>query len=173
LKNCPPKKEADLRKLLNKGEIKMNDIEKIKKLREITGAGVMEVKEVLEEAKGDLAKAEKELMSRVGAKAAKKSDRNAGDGLIYSYIHNTGKIGSLLHMACETDFVAKTEDFKNLCKDIAMQVITDEYDSVEALLKADYMRDPSKKVQDIITEATAKLGEKLELKKFTKFSVNE
>ncbi len=151
----------------------MKDIKKIKQLREYTGAGVMEVKQALEKNNGDLEKAKKELMKKVSAKAAKKADRVAGDGLVYSYIHLNGKLGSLIHMACETDFVAKTDDFQNLCKEVAMQVCTEDIDNVKDLLKAEYMRDASKTVGDLITEATAKLGEKIELKKFIKYSISD
>ena len=151
----------------------MKDIKKIKQLREYTGAGVMEVKQALEKNNGDLEKAKKELMKKVYAKAAKKADRVAGDGLVYSYIHLNGKLGSLIHMACETDFVAKTDDFQNLCKEVAMQVCTEDIDNVKDLLKAEYMRDASKTVGDLITEATAKLGEKIELKKFIKYSISD
>lgn len=151
----------------------MKDIEKIKQLREETGAGVMEAKKTLEKHNGDLEKARKDLMKKVSAKAAKKADREAGDGLIYSYIHLNGKMGSMIHMACETDFVAKTDDFKHLCKEIAMQVCTDDYKNVKELLSAEYMRDESKKVKDIIDETIAKLGENIELKEFVKYSVGE
>jgi len=151
----------------------VKDIKKIKQLREDTGAGVMEVKQTLDKHGGDLEKARKDLMKKVSAKAAKKADRVAGDGLVYSYIHLDGKLGSLILMACETDFVAKTDDFQNLCKEIAMQVCTDDIDNVKDLLKAEYMRDASKTVGDLVTEATAKLGEKIELKKFVKYSISD
>jgi len=151
----------------------MKDIKKIKQLREDTGAGVMEVKQALDKHGGDLEKAKKELMKKASAKAAKKADRVAGDGLIYSYIHLNGKLGGLIHMACETDFVAKTDAFQNLCKEVAMQVCTEDIDKVKDLLKAEYMRDASKTVGDLITEATAKLGEKIELKKFIKYSISD
>ena len=151
----------------------MKDIKKIKQLREYTGAGVMEVKQALEKNDGDLEKAKKELMKKVSAKAAKKADRVAGDGLVYSYIHLNGKLGSLIHMACETDFVAKTDDFQNLCKEVAMQVCTEDIDNVKDLLKAEYMRDTTRTVGDLITKATAKLGEKIELKKFIKYSISD
>lgn len=94
----------------------------IKKLREETGAGVMEVKHALEENGGDYTKAHALLMSKVSAKAAKKSDRVTKDGLVEAYIHLGGKVGSLLWLACETDFVAKTDEFKKLAHEIAMQV---------------------------------------------------
>jgi len=151
----------------------MKDIEKIKQLRDDTGAGVMEVKQALEACAGDMKKARESLMKKVSAKAAKKADRTANDGLVYSYIHLNGKIGSLIHLACETDFVAKTDDFQKLCKELAMQVCTDDYQSVDELLATEYMRDASKKVEDLIKEATAKLGEKIELKRFIKYSVSE
>ena len=148
------------------------NIEDIKKLRDETGAGVIEGKKALDDVNGNLEEAKKALLSKAGAKAAKKADRTAGDGLIYSYIHGNGKVGSLVHIACETDFVAKTDDFKNLCKEIAMQVCAEDYESVEEALSSEYMRDASKTIQDVINEVIAKLGEKIELKRFTKFSVN-
>lgn len=149
------------------------NVNDIKKLRDDTGAGVLDIKKALEAAEGNVEKAKKALMEKGAAKAAKKqAERETGDGLVYSYIHNTGKVGSMLLMACETDFVAKTDDFKSLCKNIAMQVATGEYESVEDLLNDDYIRDPSKKVAVLITETIAKLGEKIELVKFVKYSVN-
>jgi len=149
------------------------DAKKIKKLREETGAGVLEIKNILEETDGDFDKAKKELMKKVASKAAKKADRTAADGLVYSYVHNGGKIGSMVLVGCETDFVARTDDFKKLCQEIAMQVCTEEYETKEKLLEAEYIRDPSKKIQDLINETSAKTGEKIELQKFVKFSVGE
>ena len=151
----------------------MVDIKNIKELREETGAGVLDVKEALEKHKGDLDKARKELMKKGAAKAAKKQERTAGDGLIHSYIHAGGKIGSMVHLACETDFVAKTEDFQKLAHEIALQVAAEEYKNIKELLDADYVRDPEKKMSDLITEVTAKVGEKIELKNFCRFSVND
>ena len=150
-----------------------NNIEIIKKLRDETGAGILEIKNMLEEKGDDYDKTREELLKRAAAKAAKKSDRVAEDGLVYSYIHNSGKVGSLVLLGCETDFVAKTEDFQKLCKDIAMQVCSEDYEDVEKLLESEYIRDPSKKISDLINEAVAKVGEKIEIRKFTKFSVGE
>lgn len=149
------------------------DMEKIKKLREETGAGVLEVKKMLEEVGDDFEKAKEELLKKSAAKAAKKSDRVATDGLVFSYIHNSGKVGSLVLLACETDFVAKTDGFKELCKEVAMQVCTEDYENVEDLLNSEYIRDPSKKIIDLVNEVTAKVGEKIEIIKFTKFTVGE
>lgn len=148
-----------------------SNMKDIKKLRDLTGAGVLEIKNALEEFKGDFEKVKADLMEKGKVKAAKKADRDASDGLVYAYIHNGGKVGSLIVMACETDFVAKTDDFQNLCKEVAMQVCTSDYESVKDLLDDDYTRDPSKKVKDLITEAIAKLGENIELREFTRYSV--
>jgi len=148
-------------------------LDKLKKLRDKTGAGILEIKEILEEVDGDYDKAMDELMKKVVAKAEKKADRVAGDGLVFSYIHNGGKVGSLVLINCETDFVAKTEDFQKLCREVAMQVCTDEYADVESLLNSEYIRDPSKKILDLVNEVTAKVGEKIEVNKFVKFSVGE
>ena len=147
------------------------NVNDIKKLRDETGAGVLEIKNALEEFDGDFKKVKEDLMKKGKAKAAKKADRDASDGLVYAYIHNGGKVGSLILMACETDFVAKTNDFQNLCREVAMQVCTGDYDSVGDLLKDEYIRDESKTVKDLITEAIAKLGENIELREFTKYSI--
>ena len=149
------------------------NVKDIKNLREETGAGVLEVKQALENSLGDYAKAKEELMKKVSSKAAKKSDRVTKDGLIFAYLHAGGRVGTLIYMACETDFVAKTEDFQKLCKEVAMQAATGDYNSVEELLNDEYIREPSKKISDLLNETTAKVGEKIELKKFVKYSVGE
>ena len=149
------------------------NVQDIKKLREETGAGVLEVKQALEELSGDYEKARVLLMTKGAAKAAKKAERTTKDGLVRSYIHGAGKIGSLIVVACETDFVARTEDFKKLCHEVAMQVCTDEYKDVDDLLEAEYIRDPNKKVKDLVTETIAKVGEKIEIKKFIRFAVKD
>lgn len=147
------------------------DVTNIKKLRDLTGAGVLEIKQVLEKYNGDFEKAQAELIEKGKEKAAKKADRNAKDGLVFSYIHAGGKVGSLIHMACETDFVAKTDAFVQLCKEVAMQVCTNDYASLDELLADEYIRDGSKKVKDLITETIAKVGENIELRNFVKYSV--
>ncbi len=97
-------------------------IEQIKELREKTGAGVNDCKKALEETKGDMEKAVDYLREKGIASAAKKSIRTAKEGVIYAYIHSNEKLGVLLELNCETDFVARTEDFKEIAKDIAMQI---------------------------------------------------
>ena len=147
------------------------DINDIKNLRKLTGAGVLDVKMALENADGDFEEAKKELVVKGVVKAAKKSERVAKDGLVYSYIHGNGKLGAMVLVACETDFVAKTDDFQKLCKELAMQVCTGEYANVEELLSDEYMRDSSKTVADIVTATVAKLGEKIEVRYFAKLAV--
>lgn len=146
------------------------DVKKIKELREKTGAGVLDIKNAIEKFEGDEEKVLKHL-EEIGRKiAAKKSERETADGLIYAYIHN-GKVGSMIHMACETDFVAKTDQFNKLCKEVALQVASMDYENNEELLNAEYIRDSSKTIQDLITDTIAQLGENIELKEFVKLSV--
>ncbi len=147
------------------------DIEMIKKLREQTGAGVMDAKKVLEETAGDFEKAVKILMEKGLAKIEKRADKSAGEGLVFSYIHSGAKVGSLLMLGCETDFVAKTEEFQKLGKEIAMQVATEDYVDTQALMDAEYVRDAGKKIKDLIGETVAKLGEKIEIRAFTRYSI--
>ena len=148
-------------------------IQDIKKLREETSASVMDVKKALEESSGDFEEAKKLLAEKGKAIAAKKSaERTAKDGLVESYIHTTGKVGSLILLACETDFVAKTDEFKKLAHEIAMQAAIQDYESIDELLEDEYIRDPSKKISDLITETVAKLGEKIVLSKVVRFSTN-
>ncbi len=131
----------------------------------------MEVKQALEEAGGNLEKAREELKKKISVKAAKKAGRTADDGLVYAYVHAGGKVGSLVVIGCETDFVARTDDFKNLCREIAMQVCTGDYKNVNDLSDAEYIRDGSKTIRDLVHEVTAKTGEKVEIKNFVKLSI--
>jgi elongation factor Ts len=147
------------------------DINVIKQLRDETGAGIMDVKNALTTANGDIKLAKEELHKKGLARAEKRADREANEGIVYSYIHNGGKIGSMVMLTCETDFVAKTEDFSRIAKEIALQVSTDSYDNLEALLESPYMRDESKKISDLIAELSAKTGEKVELKNFVRFAI--
>ncbi len=148
------------------------NIEDIKKLRTTTSASVLDVKKALEEAKGDYEEAKKLLVKRGQAIAAKKTaEREVKAGLVESYIHSTGNIGSLVLLSCETDFVAKTEEFRELAHEIAMQAAVQDYSGVEELLEDEYIRDPSKKVKDLITEVIAKTGEKILLSEVCRFSV--
>jgi elongation factor Ts len=151
--------------------MKKDTVKMIKKLREETGAGVVEAKKALEAVGNDFDKAKKELMKKVAKKAAKRADREVKDGLVHSYIHAGGKAGSIVLIGCETDFVAKTEEFKKLCQEVAMQVCTDDYKNVEELIEAEYIRDADKKVKDLVQEVIAKTGENVEIVDFKRLNV--
>ncbi len=150
------------------------DINDIKKLRAETSASVLDIKKALEAADGDLDKARQLLNERGQAIAAKKSaTREVKAGLVESYVHSTGKVGSLVELLCETDFVARNDAFKTLAHEIAMQVAIQDYADVDELLDDAYIRDTSKTVRDLITEAIAKIGEKIELGRFIRYAVGE
>ena len=160
----------------------------IRALREITGAGVMDSKRALEKASGDLKKAEDILRQQGIASAAKKANRATNQGVIDSYIHSGGRIGAIVEVNCETDFVARTGDFRDLAHSLAMQVAAmspkyvdesqipddDEADfAQDCLLQQPFIRDPSKTVQDLVNETVGKLGENVRVRRFTRFSLGE
>ena len=146
-------------------------MEKIKQLREITGAGIMDAKRALEEANGDMKKAQEIIAEKGLAKAEKKSDRSTAAGRVYSYIHATGKVGAMVEIACETDFVADNVDFVTLCKEVAMQIASMNPTSVEELLAMDYIRDGSKKIDDLVKALIAKTGENMKIVRFARFEL--
>lgn len=147
-------------------------MEKIKELREKTGAGVMDVKKALDEANGDMVKAEELLKKRSAQIAEKKADRATAQGLIDSYIH-LGKIGVLVEVNCETDFVARNEDFKKFVHEISLQVAQSESETVEDLLKEEYFRNPGQTIEDLLKEMIGKIGENIKIKRFVKFKLGE
>lgn len=145
----------------------------IKKLREETGAGIADCRKALEESKGDLEKA-KELLKSWGIdKAASKSDRVVGAGLVDTYIHANGKVGAMVEINCETDFVARTDEFKGLCHEVAMQIAAMDPKDVEDLLKEDYIRDSSKNIESLVKETIAKIGENIVIKRFMRFELGQ
>jgi elongation factor Ts len=190
----------------------------VKELRGRTGVGIMDCKAALAEAKGDVAEAEKILRKKGLSKAAKKAGRSTGEGVVGSYIHAGGKIGVLVEVNCETDFVARTEQFQGLVKDIAMHVAASSprYVSREEVSEADlegekeiyraqaaregkpekivekivegrmnkfyeevclleqpFVKDPDRKVQDLVTEMVATLGENIQVSRFARFALGE
>jgi len=147
------------------------DIEEIKKLRITTGASIADCRIVFEESKGDSKKALDLLRARGLEKAERKSDRQTSQGLVNSYIHQNGRIGTLVSVLCETDFVARTSEFKHLVHEIAMQVAAMHPKDVDSLLKQEYIRDPSKTIESLIKETIAKLGENIVIKGFTRFEI--
>ncbi len=191
-------------------------LEKIKQLREETGAGVVDVKKALDEAQGDMDAARELLRKRGQAKALKKADRETHEGFIGVYVHGNGKVAGMVKLLCETDFVARNEDFRELAKDLAMHVVAsspqviapeDIDDAViakeravweeqlaaegkpaeimakilegkekkfreeNALLSQAFVKDPEQSVQDVITAAIAKIGEKIVVEDFVRFEL--
>jgi elongation factor Ts len=188
----------------------------VKELREKTGAGMMDCKKVLAEAGGDFAKAEELLRKKGLAAAAKKSSRAATEGAVASYIHMGGKIGVLVEVNCETDFVARTDDFKTLARHLAMQIAATDPVAVDrdgvppdvlererqiylaqaretgkpeaivekivagkiekffgdaVLLEQPFIRDPDRRVRDVVQDVAARLGENVVVRRFARFAV--
>ena len=166
------------------------NVDSIKLLRNSTGFGIMECKKALEDADGDIEKA-KELLEKLGSlKATKKLSRDTKEGVIESYIHNGSRVGAIVELNCETDFVARTSEFKELAHDIAMQVaamnpqyinsddVPDEKDDTEineddCLLNQACIKDPSKTVENMISDAVGKMGENIRITRFIRFAIGE
>lgn len=144
----------------------------IANLRLKTGAGVMDCKNALEAAAGDFEKAKKILTSNTQAMAQKKAERTANQGLIEAYVHN-GKIGVLLEIACESDFVARNSEFKELTRNLAMQVASMNPGDTAELLAQNYIRDEAITIKNLVEQATAKIGENIQIKRFTRYELGE
>jgi len=162
--------------------------ELVKQLRERSGAGVMECKRALEEASGDLDRAAAILQERGILMAEKKAHRETSQGMVECYIHAGGRLGALVELNCETDFVARTADFQKLAKEIAMQVVAKspafvsdedlpegaEGDPEElCLLRQSYIRDESRTVSDLIKDVIAKTGENIRVRRFARFELGQ
>lgn len=169
----------------------------VKELRELTGAGIMECKRALEESGGDLKKAEGLIMQQGLAKADKKAGRAAQQGIVEPYVHGGGRIAALVEINCETDFVARTENFRALAHDVAMQVaaMAPRYVSADAvpeedwvelerefgdrkkaaeavcLLEQPFIKDPRQTISDLNRAAIGKLGENVVIRRFARFEV--
>jgi len=160
----------------------------VKELRDKTGAGIMDSKRALEESEGDIAQAESILNAKGLASAAKKADRSTSEGLVVSYIHTGGRVGSMVELNCETDFVARTDDFVTLGRNIAMQVaamnpiyldrasVPEDVEDVkdeELLIEQEYIRDSSMKITDLVKESIGKLGENIRIRRFSRFELGD
>jgi elongation factor Ts len=159
--------------------------EDIRRLREETGAGVMECKRALEEAQGDAESARKLLKQRGALIAEKKAGREAGQGRIETYIHHDGRIGAMLELNCETDFVARSDDFRQLARDLAQHIaamnpkrIGDEEESdgadvepEEVLLTQAFVREPSQTIRDRINDTIGRVGERIVVRRFARFEL--
>jgi elongation factor Ts len=194
------------------------DVDAVKELRYRSGAGVLDCRKALSECGNDLEKAVDYLREKGLAKAAKKAGREASEGRVFSYIHTNGKIGTLVELDCETDFVARTDEFQGLGKEIAMHIaaagpsyLTSEdvpqgdldrekeifrqqaldegkpehivdkiaegriakFYEENCLMEQKYIRDPEKKIKDLVVEEIAKMGENIVVKRFSRFSIGE
>ena len=145
----------------------------IKQLRKKTGAGVMDCKKALEEAKGDLKKAEEIVLARGLAKAEKKADRETKEGYIASYVHTNGKIAALVELLCETDFVARNEEFIKMSQEVAMQVVAMKPETVEELLSQEYLRNPKLTIEQLVKQLSGKIGEHFVISRFVRYEVGE
>lgn len=158
----------------------------VKELRELTGAGMLDCKRSLEEAGGDFDKAKNILRKKGIALAAKKAERATAEGLVQTYLHHDGRLGALVEINCETDFVARTEDFSKLAQDIALQVAATnptylasddipqgtEGDAKQlCLLLQPFVRDESMTVADMVRETVRKTGENIRIRRFARFEL--
>ena len=162
--------------------------EDVKELRQRTGAGVMECKRALEEAAGNMEQAADILRQRGLALAEARANRSTAQGLVECYIHAGGRIGAMVELNCETDFVARTDAFKTLAHDLAMQVAATgpislsaddlpsgaEGDPAEiSLLLQPYIRDPSRTIQELINEVIAQTKENIQVRRFARFELGQ
>ncbi|MEW6283992.1 MAG: translation elongation factor Ts [Candidatus Eremiobacterota bacterium] len=192
--------------------------ELVKELRTRTGAGIMDCREALEKSEGNLDQAADWLRQKGIARAEKKASRATSEGQVISYIHPGGRVGVLIEVNCETDFVAKTEDFQKLCQELAMQVAAmspvfvrredipqelvdkelagyrqavieegkpehmadkiaqgkvEKYFEQQCLLEQPYMREGSKKINDLVKETVGKLGENIQVRRFVRYSLGD
>ncbi|MGH7544710.1 MAG: translation elongation factor Ts [Gemmatimonadota bacterium] len=192
--------------------------QQVKELRERTGAGIMDVKRALQESGGDVEKAVDLLRQKGAAKAARLGGREAREGIVEAYIHHNGRVGVLLELNCETDFVARTDDFKTLARELALQIASTapvavhpddvpadliereraiyeaqareegkppavvpkivegklkKFYQEQTLLEQAYVRDPERRVRQLIEEVQAKLGERIAVRRFVRYEVGE
>lgn len=147
-------------------------IEQLKKLRQETGASFPDVKQALEETDGDFDKAWEIIKHRGWDKAAKKTDREVKAGVVEVYSH-AGKVGVVVELLCETDFVARGDDFKNLAHELSLQIASMNPSSVEELLDQEYIRDSSQTVEQLIKSVIGKLGENIKVGRFDRIALEE
>ena len=145
----------------------------VKDLREKTGAGMMDCKKALTETNGDMEKAIEYLREKGITKAAKKSSRIAAEGLVLAYVSEDNKVGAAIEVNSETDFVAKNEEFRTFVQALAKQVAINNPADVEALLNEEYIEEAGKKVSEVLTDKVAKIGENMNIRRFTRFETTD
>ena len=143
----------------------------VQALRKRTGAGIMEAKKALLSAEGDLDAAMEVLREKGALKAAKKAERETREGRVISYLHTTGKLGVLLKLYSETDFVARNEQFLQLAHDIALHIAGMEPETVDELLTQEFVKDTSKTIQDVLNEHIARFGENIQIGDFVRYEL--
>ncbi len=149
----------------------MSELDKLKQLRAETGVSYSMCKKALDDAKGDIEKA-RDILRQKGAEVAKKkADRETNQGSVHTYIHHNKKIGAMITLLCETDFVAKNEAFEQLGNDIAMQVASTDPESIDALKEEAFIKDPKQTIDDLIKELVLKLGENISIGEMTRFEI--
>lgn len=164
----------------------MVTVDDVKRLREETGAGVMDSKRALEESDGNFERARELLRERGIAAAAKRSDRSTSQGIVDAYIHAEGRIGALVELNCETDFVARTDSFRELARNIALQVAAMDPKALSpedvpddapgerqqnALLTQQFIKDGDRTINDLVQDAIAQTGENVRISRFSRFEL--
>lgn len=150
----------------------MADIDQIKKLKDLTGVGLTDAKKALEEAKGDFDKALAAMRKKGLTKAEKRTERETRAGLIGTYNHD-GRIGVLVEVNCETDFVARNEIFISLVKDLSMHIAASEPADVKQLLEQPFVKNPDQTVADLVKDHAARLGENIVVRRFSRLALGE
>jgi elongation factor Ts len=147
------------------------DIKLLKEIREETQASIADVRKALEESDGDHKKALEWLRKRGAEIAQKKADRETNQGVVEAYVHGNGKIGVIVALLCETDFVGRTDEFKKLAHEIAMQISAMNPKNVDELLSQEYIRDPKFTIEDLVKEAIGKIGENIKVREFSRIEL--
>ncbi|GIK83506.1 MAG: elongation factor Ts [Patescibacteria group bacterium] len=145
----------------------------VKRLREETGAGMLDCKKALDEANGNFEEAKEVVRQRGLALAEKKSDRETNEGYIACYVHATNKVAAMVEILCETDFVARNDEFQAMARDVALHVVAMNSETVEALLAEPFVKDPSKTVEELVKGVSGKIGEKFVVNRFVRYEVGE
>jgi elongation factor Ts len=148
------------------------NIKDIKKLRELSGVGLTDAKTALVDANGDFDKALEAMRAKGLAKAAKRSEREAASGLVGTYSHD-GRIGVVVEVNCETDFVAKTDEFKNLVKDLTLHIAASDPEDIDELLSQPFVKTPEQTVEEVAKDYIAKLGENIVIRRFFRLALGE
>ena len=146
-------------------------IELVKKLRNELGLGIMEIKAALETAGGDEKKAKEILKEQGFKKAEKRVEKETHEGIVATYTHATGKVGVMVELLCETDFVSRNEEFLGLSRNLCLQVAAMDPESSEKLLEQEFIKDPSQKISELIKNLISKFGENIKVGRISRFEI--